>query len=222
MSLFSLAACRFFFRPAPGGRVRPAIVPWSDGFKSARGFDPGRLWLPETWIPRAARFCYTGKPGNFLMCFARGLAITRGVHRERAKRSPSSTDVSEAGGTLPTRSVRNALSMVITCETLTTEGFARPVPLTGSRTFPGASARRRFEVMTAAMTVLIRLSLKLLAETMRYGLRYPGPEPEGSGNDAHQTSPRRTTTSRGGASDSGARRRRDRARTLHHQPRKSR
>jgi len=53
--------------------------------------------------------------------------------------------------------------------------------------------------MTAAMTVLMRLSLKLLAETTRYGLRYPGPEPEGSGKEAHQTSPRRTTTSRGGA-----------------------
>lgn len=35
--------------------------------------------------------------------------------------------------------------------------------------------------MTTAMTVLMRLSLKLLAETMRHGLRYPGPEPKGSG-----------------------------------------
>ncbi len=57
--------------------------------------------------------------------------------------------------------------MVMICETLTTEGFDRPVPLTGSRTFPGASAKRRFEVMTTAITVLIRLSLKLFAETMR-------------------------------------------------------
>lgn len=55
----------------------------------------------------------------------------------------------------------------MTCETFTTEGFDKPVPLEGSRTFPGASARRRLEVMTAAMTVLIRLSLKELAETMR-------------------------------------------------------
>lgn len=89
--------------------------------------------------------------------------------------------------------------MVITWETLTTDGFVSPVPRVGSRTLPGASARRRFEVMTAAMTVLMRLSLKLLAETTRYGLRYPGPEPEGSGKDAHQISPRRTTISREGA-----------------------
>jgi len=118
------------------------------------------------------------------------------AYSDRANRRPSSTDASNAGATLPTRSVRKLLSMVIICETLTTDGFDRPVPRTGSRTLPGASARRRFEVITAAMTVLIRLSLKLFAETTRYGLRYPGPEPEGSGNDAHQTSPRRATISR--------------------------
>lgn len=93
-----------------------------------------------------------------------GLAL---AYRERANRSPSSTEASNAGATLPTRPVRKVLSMVMTCDALTTEGFDKPVPLTGSRTLPGASARRRFEVMTAAMTVLIRLSLKLLAETMR-------------------------------------------------------
>jgi hypothetical protein len=36
-----------------------------------------------------------------------------------------------------------------------------------SRTFPGASASRKFEVITTAMTVAIRLSLNGLAETTR-------------------------------------------------------
>ena len=59
--------------------------------------------------------------------------------------------------------------------------------------FPGASARRRFDVMTAATTVPMRLSLKLFAVTTSKGRRKPGPDPAGSGRDAHQISPRRTT-----------------------------
>ncbi len=47
------------------------------------------------------------------------------------------------------------------------------------------------------MTVPIQLSLKLLAEIIRYGLRNPGPDPDGSGTEAHQISPLRTTTSLG-------------------------
>lgn len=122
-----------------------------------------------------------------------GLSPGRLAYRDKANRRPSSTDASNAGGTFPTRCVRNVLSMVMIWDTLTTDGFDKPVPLTASRTFPGASASRRFDVMTAPITVLIRLSLKLLAEMIRYGLRYPGPEPDGSGKEAHQTSPRRAT-----------------------------
>lgn len=88
-------------------------------------------------------------------------------YRERANRRPSSTEASKAGGTFPTLSVGKDLSTVMIRETLTTEGFDRPVPRTARRTFPGASARRRFDVITAAITVLILLSLKLLAETIR-------------------------------------------------------
>jgi hypothetical protein len=114
---------------------------------------------------------------------------------DSANRSPSSTCANVWGLRRPTRSVRKDLSIVITCDTFTTEGFDNPTPLVGSRTFPGAWASRRFDVITAAITVLIRLSLKLLAEITRYGLRKPGPDPEGSGTEAHQISPLRTTTS---------------------------
>ena len=89
------------------------------------------------------------------------------------------------------------LSMVRIWETFATDGTDRPVPLSGRLTFPGASARRRFEVMTAAITVLMRLSLKLFAEIISTGRRYPGADPAGSGNEAHQISPRRITTCRG-------------------------
>lgn len=111
----------------------------------------------------------------------------------------------DAGATRPTRPVRNDLSMVITWETLATEGFDRPVPRDASRTLPGASANRRLEVMKIAITVLMRLALNELAETMRYGLQYPGPEPSGLGIDAHQISPLRITTSHAEANGTEAR-----------------
>ena len=111
----------------------------------------------------------------------------------KTRRSPSSTSASNRGLSLPIRSVRNALSTVMICETLTTDAFVRPVPLIGRRTLPGASAKRRFEVMTAAITVLMRLSLKLFAEMISNGRRNPGPDPAGSGSEAHQISPRRTS-----------------------------
>lgn len=89
------------------------------------------------------------------------------------------------------RSLRNDLSTVMICETFTTDGFESPEPLVGMRTFPGASASRRFDVTTAAITVLMRLVLKLSAETINSGRRKPGPDPDGLVNDAHQSSPRR-------------------------------
>ena len=69
------------------------------------------------------------------------------------------------------RAFRKDLSMVITCEILATDGFDKPVPRMGKRTLPGASERRRFEVITTAITVLMRLSLNGLAETIKHGLR---------------------------------------------------
>ena len=113
---------------------------------------------------------------------------------DRTRRSPSSTSSRSRGFSLPMRAVRNDLSTVIICETFTTDGFASPVPFVGRRMFPGASASRRFDVITAAITVLMRLTLKLFAEMISSGRRKPGPDPDGSDNDAHQSSPRRITS----------------------------
>ena len=104
-----------------------------------------------------------------------------------------------------------------------TDAFgASPVPLVGRRTFPGASAKRRFDVMTAATTVLMRLSLKLFAETISNGRRKPGPDPVGSGREAHHISPRRTTACLGRVCDAGARRTRHRVMSLLGRGRRSR
>ena len=89
-------------------------------------------------------------------------------------------------------------------ETFATDTFVSPVPFTGRRTFPGASAKRRFDVMTAATTVLMPLSLKLFADTISNGRRKPGPDPVGSGREPHQISPRRTTVCLGQVCDAEA------------------
>src|SRR3990172_11102006 len=90
-------------------------------------------------------------------------------------------------------------------ETFATDAFVRPVPLIGRRTFPGALAKRRFDVMTAATTVLMPLSLKLFAETISNGRRKPGRDPVGSGREPHQISPRSTTVCLGRVCDAEAR-----------------
>lgn len=51
---------------------------------------------------------------------------------DSANRSPSSTAANSRGLRRPTRSVRKDLSIVITCDTFTTEGFDNPAPLVGS------------------------------------------------------------------------------------------
>src|SRR5258706_14935374 len=61
---------------------------------------------------------------------------------------------------LPTSSVSNARSRVISCEVFTTESFGRPVALADSNTLPGASAQRRLLVKGTHTTVLIRLLLR--------------------------------------------------------------
>jgi hypothetical protein len=105
--------------------------------------------------------------------------------------------MSSRGASFPKRFVRNDLSTVTICDTFATDGIDSPVPLTGRRTFPGASVKRRFEVMATAITVLMRLSLKLFAETISNGRRNPGVDLAGFGNEADQISPRRMTTCRG-------------------------
>lgn len=116
------------------------------------------------------------------------------LYRASTVRSPFSTDIIIRSLTRLTRSVRNILSSVIVCDTFTTESLGSAVSSFVTRTLPGASASRRFVVNTTEITVRIRLRLKSSDWTMRTGRRYPGSEATGSGNSAHQTSPRRTTS----------------------------
>ena len=117
------------------------------------------------------------------------------IHRYKpsTSRRPPSTTVIISGGNSPTRSVKRDLSMVKICETFTTESLESPDSFRSKNTLPGALANRILEVMAATMTVLIRLTLNRLPWITKTGLGYPGPEPDGSGNDAHHISPRRIT-----------------------------
>ena len=56
-------------------------------------------------------------------------------------------------------------------ETFTTEGLPRPVSRRRHLTLPGASARRRFEVIAATTTVRSRLSLNSFVCSTRTGRR---------------------------------------------------
>jgi len=140
----------------------------------------------------------------------------------KTSRSPFSTETICAGPSRPARVVSKDLSSVTSCDTLTTDGFARPVPVVVQGTFPGASASRVLPVMTAAMTVAIRLTLKPSSETMSTGRRNPGPERAGSGIDAHQISPRFTTCFSRESSVFASRPAVDRVSKSHRVPRRSR
>jgi hypothetical protein len=120
--------------------------------------------------------------------------IPRPCYNDRARRNPSSTVRIREDGNLPHLSVRNARSTVITCETFATESLGRPASDAGIDTFPGASARRRFEVKTTAKIVRMRLRLKVFDWMISTGLRKAGPEAIGVGSCAHQTSPLSITT----------------------------
>jgi|SRR5581483_1035847 len=116
------------------------------------------------------------------------------AYSANTSRSPASISSICVAVTRPIFSVRKRLSTATSWDTLTTETLSRPVPLVGNSTFPGAVATRRLLVTIAASTVRIPLLLKSLDWTMTTGRRYPGMEPAGSGNEAHQISPRRITT----------------------------
>ena len=102
---------------------------------------------------------------------------------------PASTFLRRLGLIFPVFLVRKDLSMVINCETLATDLFGRPVLFRGSNTFPGDSDKRRFDVITTAIAVLIRLRLKSSDWIMSKGRLKPGSDAEGEGKAAHQISP---------------------------------
>ena len=83
---------------------------------------------------------------------------------------------------------------MMSCETLATESLFNPVLLPANKTFPGAAASFKLDVMIATMRVLMRLWLKSLDCTTTIGRRKPGPEPLGSDSEAHQISPRFAST----------------------------
>lgn len=113
---------------------------------------------------------------------------------DSTSRRPSSTAFINRDGIRPHFSARNVRSNVMICDTFATESFGRPESLAGIRTLPGASARRRLEVITTATTVRIRLRLNALDWTMITGRRNPGSDAIGSGSRAHHTVPRSITT----------------------------
>lgn len=107
---------------------------------------------------------------------------------------PSKTRLLFSRESLPTRSVKEDLSKVTTCETFATESFGRPVRRASRSTFPGASAHFRLLVSGTQRTVAILLRLNGSPCTTTTGRRNPGPEPAGSGSSAHQISPWEITT----------------------------
>ena len=73
---------------------------------------------------------------------------------------------------------------------LTTEPEGNPDCLDVSHKFPGSITREAFVVRNATKTVLMGVELKLFADTISAGLRYPGSDPLGSPASLHQISPR--------------------------------
>lgn len=113
--------------------------------------------------------------------------------RCRASLSPSSTRAMSVRASIPTRLPSIARSIVATCVTFTTEGRSRPPAPRRSRTLPGRSASRVFEVIAATVTEFKRDLLNRSSEITTAGRRFPGALPSGRPKPIHQTSPRATT-----------------------------
>lgn len=116
--------------------------------------------------------------------------ISTSRYRARTRRTPSSTSRNLAGGNLPTRPVRNDLSSVTICETLTTDARPKPTLRLESSTLPGAAASCVVDVIAATTTVPMRLRVNSSLCRMTTGRLNPGSEADGSGRSAHHTSPR--------------------------------
>src|SRR6266704_6597429 len=95
---------------------------------------------------------------------------------------------------MPRRVSRVVLSRVTIWLTLTTQSRSRPAVPAARATLPGAAESRRFDVIAAAVTVLMRERLNASAETTRTGLRQAGAELCRGPRSAHQTSLRATTS----------------------------
>ena len=97
------------------------------------------VFITDSWFTSSWR----GRVNNF--------------HKDSTRRIPASTSFNMVASMLPIFSVKKDLSTVINCETLTTDFFGNPDSFFDKRILPGASASRRLEVITTAITVFIRL-----------------------------------------------------------------
>ncbi|MGL4232422.1 MAG: hypothetical protein ACRCWJ_13745, partial [Casimicrobium sp.] len=77
--------------------------------------------------------------------------------------SPVSISTRSFAGRALTRWVSSSRAIVISYDTLTTDGLGKPDSDLPKRTLHGAFSRNKFDVMTATMTVAIRLSLNAFA-----------------------------------------------------------
>jgi len=133
-------------------------------------------------------------------CSARSDADgARRHHNSSTRRIPSPIAAIVRARSRPLYSPRKLLSIVIICETFATESVASPASPFAMRTFPGASARDKFDVRATATTVRIRLALNASVCTITIGRRYPGSEAIGSGSVVHHTVPRRMRVGVGGS-----------------------
>jgi hypothetical protein len=105
---------------------------------------------------------------------------------------PSSISWMVFGFNSPAFSRKNCLSRVIIWETLTTDSLDKPLLRGDSATFPGAAAKRTFELSATTTTVPIRLRLNTSDCTTTTGRVNPGSEAAGSAKSTHHISPRFT------------------------------
>ena len=63
---------------------------------------------------------------------------------------------------------KNDLSKVSSCEIFTTDSLDKPPSLFDIEKFPGASAKRKFDVITATISVFIVLELNSLVSTLEH------------------------------------------------------
>ena len=131
---------------------------------------------------------------SVLSLFFVGVAMRLVPHRLRASRSPASTSSMCIESRMPRRVSRVLLSRVTTWLTLMTHSRSRPAVPAARATLPGAADSRRFDVIAATVTVLMRERLNASAESTRTGRRQAGTEPCRGPRSAHQTSLRATTS----------------------------
>jgi hypothetical protein len=87
-------------------------------------------------------------------CF---IAVRAQDYLPRIMSIPASSKESLLRGSLPTRAVRKALSIVTIWDTLATESLGKPVRRAENCTFPGAAAHLRLVVKGTQTTVAMRL-----------------------------------------------------------------